>query len=167
VHSHLDRVAEVASSWNLSLNGTKCVVMRLHRGYIDWNILDDIDTEYSLGGERLWSVNSHRYLGVWIDNSLKFHQHVRITVPKASYLASGLFRSTIYHSADFMVSLFISRIRPILDYGCCIWNVGYLGDLHLLESVERRWTSQVDGLGRLDYVARLRVFGLFSISGRL
>jgi hypothetical protein len=37
----------------------------------------------------------------------------------------------------------------------------------LLESVQRRWTSQVDGLGWLDYVSRLRVLGLFSISSRL
>jgi hypothetical protein len=44
----LDRVALVASSWNFSLNGAKCVIMRFHGGNIDWDSLD-VDTEYSLG----------------------------------------------------------------------------------------------------------------------
>ena len=66
-----------------------------------------------------------------------------------------------------MVMLFISHIRPIIDYCSSLWNVGYLGDVRLLESVQRRWTKQVAGLENLDYGVRLRALGLFSIRGRL
>jgi hypothetical protein len=104
--------------------------MRFHGRNINWDSLQ-VDTEYSLGGERLRSVSSHRDLGVLIDNWSKFHEHIRVTVSKASGLTNGLLRSTVCRSADFMISLFISYIRPILDYCCCVWNVGYLGDLHL------------------------------------
>ena len=66
-----------------------------------------------------------------------------------------------------MRKLFISDIRPLLDFASPIWNLGYVGDTKLLESVQRRWTSQVMGLENLDYSARLRELELFSIKGRL
>ena len=66
-----------------------------------------------------------------------------------------------------MLALFISHIRPLLDYCSCVWNVGYLSDVRRLESVQRRWTREVGGLGHMEYGDRLRALGLFSISGRL
>ena len=65
-----------------------------------------------------------------------------------------------------MVSLFVMHIRPIMDYCSFVWNVGFLGDLRLLESVQRWWTMSVDGLSDLDYLSRLKHLGLFSIRGR-
>ena len=41
-----------------------------------------------------------------------------------------------------------------------------MGDLHLLEGVQRRWTKQIDGLNNLDNGARLHALGLFSVCGR-
>jgi len=66
-----------------------------------------------------------------------------------------------------MVMFFVTHIRPILDYCSSVWNSGYVGDARLLESVQRRWTKQVDGLGVLDYATRLRSLNLFSVQGRL
>ena len=88
-------------------------------------------------------------------------------VRKAAGLAGNLLRSTVNRDPDFMVTLYTSQIRTIIDYCSCIWNVDYLGDLHLLEGVQRRWTKQVDGLADLDYGARLHALRLFSGCGRL
>ncbi len=65
-----------------------------------------------------------------------------------------------------MVTLFTTHIRPLLDYCSTVWCVGYVDDLNLLESVQRRWTKQVVGMSELDYGARLRALDLFSIRGR-
>ena len=65
-----------------------------------------------------------------------------------------------------MTTLNISHIRPILDYCSTVWNVGYLGDARLLESVHRRWTKEVAELGSLDYSERLKALGLYSVYGR-
>ena len=160
----LSRIHAVATSWNLRLNPEKCVVMRFCRGFVERE-LDLIP--YYLGGSQLLFVDSHRDLGVLVDNKLKFHLHVRQIVGKAAGLASSLLRSTVCRNPHFMVTLFVSHIRPILDYCSTVWNVGYVGDLKLLESVQRRWTKQVEGLGDLEYGERLRQLQLFSIKGRL
>ena len=41
-------------------------------------------------------------------------------------------------SSVFMVSLFVSHIRPVMDFCSSIWNVDYLDDARLLASVQRR-----------------------------
>ena len=47
------------------------------------------------------------------------------------------------------------------------WNTGYIGDIKLLESVQRRWTRNIVGLENLSYADRLSALDLFSVRGRL
>ena len=111
-------------------------------------------------------VGEHRDLGVLVSSSLKFHSHVDNVVRKASGLANNLLRSTVCREQSFMVSLFVSHIRPIMDYCSVLWNLGYLGDVRKMESVQRRWTRQIEGMVGLDYGTRLERLGLFSVAGR-
>ena len=79
---------------------------------------------------------------------------------------SELLRSTLCRTKEFMLSLFVSHIRPIMDYCSCVWNVGYLSDIRLLEGLQRRWTREIEGVGHQQYSVRLREIGLFSVAGR-
>ena len=54
-----------------------------------------------------------------------------------------------------------------MDFCSNVWNVGYLGDTRLLESVQRRSTTQRADVSHLAYVERLKVLELFSIFGRV
>ena len=54
-----------------------------------------------------------------------------------------------------------------MDFCSNVWNVGYLGDIRLLESVQRRWTREIADVSQLAYEERLKVLELFSIFGRL
>ena len=44
---------------------------------------------------------------------------------------------------------------------------GYCGDLHLLESVQRKWTKQIESVEGLEYGDRLSALNLYSVQGRL
>ena len=159
----IDRLAATSASWNLRLNNDKCVVMRFgNRGQA-------IETEsgYEINGRNLKMVTSYKDLGVIVDNRLRFHLHVGVVVGKAGALMGDLLRSTTCRSEKFMVTLFVAHIRPFIDYCSSVWNVGYLGDLRRLESLQRRWTREVYGIGERNYETRLRELGLFSIAGRL
>ena len=117
--------------WNLALNPNKCVVMRFTRHFSGWGTLGAGAT-YQLGGSQLRFLDSHRDLGVLVDSSLRFHIHVRDVVRRAAGLSSSLLRSTVCRNRDFMVTLFVTHIRPLLDYCSTIWCVGYEEDLNLL-----------------------------------
>ena len=66
-----------------------------------------------------------------------------------------------------MKNLFIAHVRPIIDYCSSVWNTGYIQDLKILESVQRHFTKQINGLSRFSYADRLKFLNLFSIRGRL
>ena len=66
-----------------------------------------------------------------------------------------------------MIEPYLSHIRPLLTFASPIWNIGYVGDMRKLESVQRRWTKEIAGLTNLDYSSRLHSLQLFSMKGRL
>ena len=169
-HAHDSQVCQrdittlqrTAASWCLSLNQNKCVVIRFQRK------LHALPPPcYYIDQFKIQVVQSHTDLGVLIDSDLKFHKHIAATVRKAASLTQNLLKSTVCRSPDFMMTLFSTHVRPIIEYCSCVWHTRYLGDLRLLESVQRRWTKRVSGLGSLDYGSRLRTLNQYSIQGRL
>ena len=66
-----------------------------------------------------------------------------------------------------MVPLYVSHITPIMDFCSNVWNVGYLGDVRLLKSVQQKWTREIANISHLAYVERSKALELFSIFGRL
>ena len=151
-----------AASWCLRINPKKCAVLRFARPRA--NI---VAPEYFLDGQQIPYVTSHSDLGITVDSQLKFHEHVRTIVCKASGLANNFLKSTVCRSPDFMLFLLTTHLRPLMEYCSCLWNTNYLDDLRALESVQRRWTKQIDGMKSLSYADRLQSLNLYSVQGRL
>ena len=149
-----------SASWDLRLNHDKCVVMRFQR-------TSQPPPVYHIGESPIRVTHSHLDLGVTIDSSLKFHNHVSSTVHKAAGLSLNLLKSTVCRSPEFMLALFRSHIRPIIEYCSCVWHTGYLGDIRALEAVQRRWTKRIVGMANLDYGCRLRTLNMYSVQHRL
>lgn len=160
--SDIHKLHVVGSSWGLSMNSSKCAVMRFNRRGTTLP-----PPQYTLDQTQLSVVTSHKDLGVVVDSNLKFHSHVSVTAHKAGGLAHNLLRSTVCRTPEFMVSLFTTHVRPIIDYCSSVWNTGYHHDIRILEAVQRRWTKQIYGLAELDYGQRLKTLSLYSIQGRL
>ena len=161
----LNVLSSRSASWNLKVNPGKCVVIRFgHRGA---GTQESTPSGYVLDGRMLTFTKSHRDLGVTVDSLLKFHEHVGIITRKAASLVNQLLRGTVCREPAFMLRLFVSHIRPLMDFASCLWNVGFLGDGHKLESVQRRWTREVSAMSGLNYQNRLKSLGLFSMRGRL
>ena len=158
----LDLFSNRASSWNLKINPDKCVVVRFGS-----RAQAESQNKYSVAGSQLEFVSSHRDLGVVVDCRLRFHQHINMVVNKARGLVSQLLRETVCRKRKFMVTLFISHIRPLMDFSARVWNVGYVGDVKTLERVQKSWVSQTEGMQDLQYGDCLRELGVFSVYGRL
>ena len=71
---------------------------------------------YFIEGKRLAFVGTHKDLGIVVNSGLRLHGHVNSVVGKVGEIMGDLLRSTICRSKLFMVSLFVSHIRPIIDY---------------------------------------------------
>ena len=122
---------------------------------------------YYLDNTPLRFVESHKDLGVTVDCSLRFHLHIQTIAHKAAGLMSNILRSTLSRSPSFMIPIYKTYIRPLLEYSQCVWATGYIGDLTLLENIQRRWTRNIDGMQGLEYSERLLRLELYSVKGRL
>lgn len=162
VQGDIDILHKTSLSWGLQMNRDKCVVLRFARPYPDIE-----PPRYYLAGQKISSSKSHIDLGVRIDTDLKFHSHIRETANKAGGIAQNLLKSTVCRSPEFMTFLWKTYIRPVLEYGSCIWNTGFAGDLRLMEGIQRRWTKQITGLSDMSYDGRLQALKLYSLKGRL
>lgn len=163
----INTVYQVAKSWGLQMNYTKCAVLHFCQKVIDFSGLEDV-AHYSLGNDMLPEKDIALDLGISVDVSLKFHKHISTISCIASAVANSLLKSTVNRDRTFMSTLYVSQIRPLLEYSSSVWSLGCIEALvNSLESVQRRWTKCVDGLGNLPNSTRLQFLNSFSVKGRL
>ena len=113
------------------LNPAKCMVLRFGER------IDDNCEKYQTFGKNLQFVMVYKDLGVYVDLKLRFHEHVNLVVGRASSLISNMLRCTVCRSTEFKVSLWVSHVGTLLEYGSCVWNVENLSDARRLESLQR------------------------------
>ena len=161
----IETLVATSASWGLAMNVTKCVCMRF--GPRTLGECSSGASPYRLSDSVIKYTACHKDLGVRVDRKLKFHDHIRTTASKCNALSTNIFSSTLCRNKQFMLNVYKSLIRPQLEYGCTLWNLGYLGDIRSLERVQRRWTRMIEGMEGLLYSERLGQLELFSVQGRL
>ena len=75
-------------------------------------------------------------------------------------------RSFEFIDAGMFISLYKSIVRPILEYGNCIWNPIYKGQSVKIENVQRRATKLIPDLINLSYQERLKYLNIPSLKYR-
>jgi hypothetical protein len=85
-------------------------------------------------------VQSHKVLGLIIQNNLKWNEHIDSVVSKASkrlYIIRTLRRSSV--PAEDLLEIYFAIIRSVLEYCCVVWHntlPSYLANQ--LERVQKR-----------------------------
>ena len=164
LQTNIDHLVQTSSSWGLRLNHNKCAVMRFGSGRV---FVREGTSPYKIEGVFIDFVSSYTDLGVTVQNDLKFHSHIHAKAGRVGNLMTNLLSSTLNRCPDFMCNIYVSHIRPLIDYASSLWNMGYIGDMKLLEGLQRRWTRSIDGMSGMTYGERLRKLDLFSLQGRL
>ena len=116
--------------------------------------------QYTVNGVNIPVVKSIKDLGVFISSDLSFSVHCSKIAAKASQSVGLIFRAFVSHSLSFMVKMFTSRVRPIMEYKCELWSPHLLGDIDKIESVQRSFTKRINGLYNLSYQQRLKICNL-------
>ena len=147
------------------MNASKCAVMRFssRTSMLPFSGL----SPYMINSQPITFTSTHPDLGVTVDRELRFHPHIHKLAGSIGGLMTNLLSATINRDKDFMMKLYFTHIRPKLEYGSVMWNLGFLGDTRLLERLQRQWTRSIGGLEEVSYGDRLQRLGLFSLEGRL
>jgi len=80
-------------------------------------------SQWYLLGDPLQRVECYKYLGLLISSNMSWSMHITATCSKAKQIL-GLNYRHFYGSAspDTLRQLYLSMVRPHLDYACQIWD---------------------------------------------
>ncbi|KAK3864510.1 hypothetical protein Pcinc_029815 [Petrolisthes cinctipes] len=83
--------------------------------------------QYVMNGVNLEASEHEKDLGVMVDDKLRFHLHTAQVVAKALRGLGMIRRSFENLNRKTIPLLFKSIIRPILEYGNCVWGPLFQG----------------------------------------
>ena len=107
-------------------------------------------------------------LGVIIAKDLTWSTHIDKVVSDCRKQIAWILRTFSKRDALTLRTLWISLIRPIIDYCSPLWSPGptSYGQIDRLEGILRSFSKKVEGLQNLPYSARLKAMNLHSIQRR-
>jgi hypothetical protein len=75
-------------------------------------------------------------------------------------------RSFRNDNSDFFVQMFKTFVRPLLEYGTCVWSPYLNVDINLIEQVQRKFTKYLPGCFDMSYSDRLKKHDLLPLCDR-
>ena len=121
---------------------------------------------YFLDNKLIKHESYEKDLGITFNNSLNFAKHIRLTVAKANSRLGMIKRNFNNLSPQVFLPIYKALIRPLLEYGSCIWNPHLINEINEIEKVQRRATKLINNLKHLPYNERLQSLRLDSLKFR-
>jgi len=154
----LDSLVDWMEKWGMALNVKKCKVMHLGRRNPEF--------AYRMMGQELKKAESEKDLGVMVSQSLKPKEHCEKAARTAGRVLNQILKTFLYRDKRTYIGLYKQYVRPHLEFSSPVWNPWLVGDIELLEGVQKKAVRQVCGLGGMDYNSQLKECNLTSLSER-
>ena len=142
----------------MQFNASKCKV--LHFGKKNQK------HQYKLGDFVLETADSEKDLGVHVQNNLKCEKHIDEAVKRGNRILGQIYRTMEFKSKENILPLYLSLVRPHLEYCVQAWSPHYKKDMAKLEKVQKRALNMIVELQNLDYIDKLKKIDLFSLEKR-
>lgn len=162
----LKRFWEWCCTNRLILNIDKCKSMSFTRkqNLIAYN--------YEINSSQLCKLSNFSDLGINLDPKLTFTDHYNHIIKRANVTLGFIKRFAREFEDPYVLKvLYISFVRPILEYGCIVWAPYYMIHINRIESVQRRFMrfslrflSWSDRIVLPPYSDRLKLINLPSLS---
>jgi hypothetical protein len=134
LQENLNRLQDWCDRNMLHLNINKCQVIRFHK------TKSPILFNYTINKSPLTATESLRDLGVPFSEDLSFNLHVEEVIGKAMRVLGFVLRlSKDLQSLQSFRLLYVSLVRPLLEYNTTIWSPHYNNATYSIEKVQRKF----------------------------
>ena len=143
-----DELSSWFSNWALTINVTKTAVMVLcgRRSVPQISI--------HINGNEIQQVNVHKHLGVHIDSHLSWSYHISAIINKGSSKLGLLRRLRLRLPPLVIQTLFLTCIRPALEYGSVAWSGLGKSNSERLERLQRTAARLITGTRVYEHLPR-------------
>ena len=139
LQSDIDKISVWTESQSnyLQFNAQKCKYMTISRKQHSCSYSDSFPA-LSVNGVALKKVDNYKHLGIWITSTLSWSKQVAEVSRKARQKVGILFRKYYQHaSTSTLLQLYLSCIRPDLEYAVAVWSPHQKCLINSLESVQK------------------------------
>ena len=121
-----------AKKWQMNFNPSKCECMIIS------NKSNLPTLTYSIDNIVIKQVEHAKYLGITIDQKLKWHKHINSVVKKGNSLYSVLQRNLRNCPTVVKSYCYQTHLRTELEYASVVWSPHCQSDIDKLEMVQRQ-----------------------------
>ena len=144
----------------LNASKTKMIIFRNRQ-----SDSDSIVCPVSLDGVSLEQVSHERFLGIELDNKLKWSEHIGILANRVSKQIGILAQVRKFASHKTLKLLYNCFIQPHLSYGIALWGGTSGSGLARLNRLQKKAIRIITGAGRMDHSEpRLKKLGILRLS---
>ncbi len=122
------KISEWSQRWGMPFNVNKCHVLQ--------GRTRNQKFDYEMNDTKIKSVQCVKDLGVTIASSLKFSQQCKDAAGKANRMMGFINCSFSFQNKDIILPLYISLVRPHLEYAVQFWSPHQAKDIAKLEAVQ-------------------------------
>ena len=160
LNSDLQKIVDWSKQWLVNFNPSKTEVLFISPRqttrpslYFDNTLLGYVD--------------SHKHLGVTLSSDLKWHEHISNIINSASKVLNSMRALKFKLKRSTLNQIYISYMRPILEYASILWDGCSKYDKDALEKLQFEAARVVTGLTRsVSLVNLLNEIGWVSLSDR-
>ena len=156
--SDLKCLSQWANIWQLKLNVKKCGVLHIGHNNTKFNFI--------LNKETLQKIYSMKNLGVIIDNTLHFNECIDKSIAEEYQMCYSILHGFYTNSIDFIIMLYRTYIRPLLQFNKIIWTLLYINYIDKCERIQRYFTKRLQGMQNISYLNRLKLLHLETLEER-
>ena len=120
-------------TWKMEFHPGKCQLLRITN-----KLKNTINANYYIHDTLIENADSAKYLGVTIDNKLKWKQQIENVCNKSNKVLGFLRRNLHSCPTHIKNQCYKALVRPILDYASCVWDPHLASDKENLEKVQKR-----------------------------
>ena len=127
----LDKLQTWEANWLMEFNPDKCEIIRITN-----RRKKNIVTNYSIHDHQRNEVKGAKYLGVTIDRTLSWNEHINNVTKKANNTRAFLQRN-INRCPDAIKTLcYQTFVRPIVEYASTVWDPSTEKNVKSVENVQ-------------------------------
>ena len=117
--------------WKMEFRPSKCQFLRIT------NKKRPIKSDYNIHQTKVIETDNSKYLGVIIDSKLNWKEQIKAVCKKSNAVLAFLKRNLLNSPRYIKECAFKALVKPILEYGGCVWDPHLKVQVEELERVHK------------------------------
>ena len=162
LNADLEKISRWAATWLVTFNPNKSVALLLSR-----KVSHPLHPPLFMENTPINEVEAHKHLGLFLSNDCSWHQHINYIKDKAWARINIMRRLKYKLDRKSLESIYISFIRPLLEYGDTIWDNCTQYEKYELDKIQNEAARIATGATKLVSLTNLyKEIGWESLSKR-